>query len=40
MAQHQGGDGELAGQIVVFSSLLSMFTLFGIIFLLKTLAFL
>lgn len=38
MAQQQGGDGELAGQIVVFTSLLSMFTLFGIIFLLRTFA--
>ena len=38
MAQEEGGDGELAGQIVVFTSVLSMFSLFGIIFLLKTLA--
>ena len=37
MAQEEGGDGELAGQIVVFSSVLSMFSLFGIILVLKTL---
>lgn len=39
MAQQQGGDGELAGQIVVFSSLFSMVTLFGFIYIMKTLAF-
>lgn len=38
MAQEQGGDGELAGQIVVFTSVLSVFSLFGLIFVLKTLA--
>lgn len=39
MAQAQGGDGELAGQIVVFTSVLSMFSLFLFIFLLKTFQF-
>jgi len=34
-----GGDGKLAGQLVVFTSLLSVFTIFFIIFLLRTFAF-
>lgn len=38
MALEEGGDGELAGHIVVFTSVLSMFSLFGLIFLLRTLA--
>lgn len=36
MAVQQGGDGELAGQIVVFTSALSMATLFLLIWLLKS----
>jgi len=39
MAQEMGGDGKLAGQLVVFTSLLSVFTIFFIIFLLRTFAF-
>ena len=37
MAQNMGGDGELAGQIVVFTTTFSMFTLFLFIFILKLL---
>ena len=37
MAQQMGGDEELAAQIVVFSSALCLFTLFGWIFLLSSL---
>ncbi|MCI9115494.1 MAG: AEC family transporter [Acutalibacter sp.] len=39
MAQQMGGDDKLAGQLVVFSSLLSVFTMFLFIFGLKELAF-
>ena len=38
MAVQQGGDGELAGQIVVFTSAFSMVTLFVLIWLLKFMA--
>ena len=38
MAQSMGGDGELAGQIVVLSTVCSVLTLFLWIFVLKTLA--
>lgn len=40
MAQQMGGDDKLAGQLVVFSSLLSVLTIFLLIFGLKELAFL
>ncbi len=40
MAQQMGGDDRLAGQLVIFSSLLSVFTMFLFIFLLKQFAFL
>ncbi len=40
MAQQMGGDDKLAGQLVVFSSLLSILTLFLFIFVLKEFAFL
>ena len=40
MAQQMGGDDKLAGQLVVFSSILSIGTMFLIIFLLKEMAFL
>ena len=36
MAQQAGADGQLAGQLVVFSSVLSIFTLFVTIFILRT----
>lgn len=36
MAQNMGGDGELAGQMVVLSTVASVFTLFVWIFILKT----
>lgn len=39
MAQQMGGDDKLAGQIVVFSSTISIFTMFLMIFVLKELAF-
>lgn len=39
MAQQMGGDDKLAGQLVVFSSLLSVLTMFLLIFGLKELAF-
>ena len=39
MAQQMGGDDKLAGQLVVFSSLLSVFTMFLFIFGVKELAF-
>lgn len=35
MAQEAGADGQLAGQLVVFSSVLSIFTLFVTIFILR-----
>lgn len=35
MAQNMGGDGELAGQFVFLSTVISVFTLFGWIFVLK-----
>lgn len=35
MAKQMGGDGELAGQLVVFSSVLSVFTIFCWVFILK-----
>ena len=38
MAQQMGGDSELAGQLVVFSTIASIFTLFLWIFALKQLA--
>lgn len=40
MAQEMGGDEKLAGQLVVFSSVFSVATIFLIIFVLKELAFL
>ncbi len=40
MAQQMGGDDRLAGQLVIFSSILSIFTMFAFIFLLKEFAFL
>lgn len=40
MAQQMGGDSQLAGQLVVFSSILSVFTLFLLIFALKQWGFL
>ena len=36
MAQQAGADGQLAGQLVVFSTVLSIFTLFVTIFILRT----
>jgi len=39
MAQQMGGDGELAGEIVVFTSGLAIFTIFVWIFVLKQLGF-
>ena len=35
MAQNMGGDGELAGQLVFLSTVISVFTLFGWIFVLR-----
>lgn len=40
MAQQAGADGQLAGQLVVFSSVLSIFTLFVTIFILRTIGLL
>ena len=40
MAQQAGADGQLAGQLVVFSSLLSIFTLFVTILILRTIGLL
>lgn len=40
MAQQAGADGQLAGQLVVFSSVLSIFTLFVTIFILRTMGML
>lgn len=40
MAQQMGGDDRLAGQLVIFSSVLSIFTMFLFIFLLRQFAFL
>ncbi len=40
MAQQMGGDDKLAGQLVIFSSILSILTMFLFIFLLKQFAFL
>ena len=40
MAESMGGDGELAGQLVMVSTAASVFTLFGWIYLLKTLGML
>lgn len=40
MAQQAGADGQLAGQLVVFSSVLSIFTLFVTIFILRMLGLL
>ena len=40
MAQQMGGDHALAGQLVVFSSIFSIVTMFLFIFLLKEMAFL
>ncbi|MGI6255191.1 MAG: AEC family transporter [Acutalibacter sp.] len=40
MAQQMGGDDKLAGQLVVFSSIFSIGTMFLLIFILKELAFL
>ena len=39
MAQQMQADAELAGNCVVYSSALSCLTIFGWVFLLKTLAF-
>lgn len=39
MAQQMGGDGELAGQLVVFTTAFSMFTVFGFMFALKSFGF-
>lgn len=36
MAQSMGGDGELAGQLVALSTVLSVFTIFGWIFVLRS----
>ena len=36
MAEQMGGDGELAGQLVVFTTALSVFTVFGFIFAMKS----
>lgn len=36
MAQQMGGDGELAGQLVVFTTALSMFTVFSFMYALKS----
>ena len=38
MAQQMGGDGELAGELVVFTTALSVFTVFGFMYALKCLA--
>ena len=40
MAQQAGADGQLAGQLVVFSSVLPIFTLFVTIFILRTMGLL
>lgn len=40
MAQQAGADGQLAGQLVVFSSVFSIFTLFVTIFILRTMGML
>ena len=40
MAQQAGADGQLAGQLVVFSSMLSIFTLFVTILILRTIGLL
>lgn len=40
MAQQAGADGQLAGQLVVFSSVLSIFTLFVTIYILRTMGML
>lgn len=40
MARQAGADGQLAGQLVVFSSVLSIFTLFVTIFILRTMGLL
>ena len=40
MAQQMGGDDKLAGQLVVFSSILSIGTMFLLIFFLREMAFL
>lgn len=40
MAQQAGADGQLVGQLVVFSSVLSIFTLFVTIFILRTMGLL
>ena len=40
MAQQSGADGQLAGQLVVFSSVLSIFTLFVTILILRTIGLL
>ena len=40
MAQQMGGDDKLAGQLVVFGSILSIGTMFLLIFFLKEMAFL
>ncbi len=40
MTQEMGGDGQLAGQLVVWTSVLSMLSLFCIIYLMRTLGFL
>lgn len=40
MAQNMGGDGELAGQLVFLSTVLSVFTLFGWIFMMNQLGIL
>ena len=40
MAQQEGADGQLAGQLVVFSSVLSIFTLFVTILILRTIGLL
>ena len=40
MAQQMGGDDKLAGQLVVFSSIFSIGTMFLLIFFLREMAFL
>ncbi|GHV34936.1 transporter [Bacteroidia bacterium] len=37
MAENMGNDGELAGQVVVLTTLASCFTIFGFVFVMKTL---
>ena len=36
MAQQMGADGELAGELVVFTTALSIFTVFGFMYAMKS----